>query len=400
MSNPSLLKRYMRAFLSYSTKDFVLSEKLYQQLNALLSSIWIDRLEMRAGDNLSDKIKEGISTSDVLLVLVTKHSIKSAWVREEIKIAMELGTAGKGPKIVPLVLFPCNVPATLRGKLYVKISRQDLKINEILRAIYRDDFVLTLKLTNEFQLDRASLAASLGQYLGGLPKKIRVNVDNRNFNDRVTKVLQHTMKHKQIFIDNVDRLRQLDEELPVSLPAFWSSLAAISEQLISDLFDKGGQDLGTVREITDAIESIFEYSLHSLAFYLSPVIFPDEAKSLKELGLATFLIHNYCTDPRELTFKRIGVSQSRDFHVIDLVGKDGYIVTRVWAPISQNDHYDLQGGMRADVSPVAPHWYREYMPQIVGREILHNSLHSGLPIEKWNQRLGLHLDDYEEAGLG
>ncbi len=391
----------MRTFLSYSTRDFGLSEKLYQQLKDHVSSVWIDRLEMRAGDTLPDKIKEGISNSDNLLVLVTKNSIRSSWVRKEIKIAIDLGSAGKGPRIIPLVLHPCSVPRNLKDKLYVKIERQNLKIQEIIKAIYHKDYVLSLRLTSDFELDRASLARDLGEYLTASARDIHVHIENGGFNDKVRTVLKKTRKHRKIFIDNVDRLRQIDESLPVTLPAFWSSLAAISEELLTDLFAREGRSLGAAREITDAIEGIFEYSLRSLAFYLSNGIFQNEAESQKETGLARFILHNQCSNLRELTYKRLGILSGYEYHAIDLIAREGFMHTRVWAPVSDNDLSDLYPlGVRVEVSPVSVHWYKEYLPQIIGREILFNALYDGLSLQRGDRVVGLHMDNYEKAGLG
>lgn len=389
----------MRVFLSHSTKDSGLSEKLYQDLRERALSVWIDRIEMRAGDVLLDKIKDGIANSDVLLVLVTKNSVKSSWVRKEIKIAYELGLNGNGPRVVPLVLQPCSIPTSLKGKLHIKIGRNNLKISEIIKSIYPESFIVKLSLSRDFELDGAGLFKSLRDYFTGDFKKIHIFIENGNFNEQVKSVLKNTMEHRQFFVDGADRLSRINESLPVVLPVFWSSLAAVAEQLIADLYNKAGKHLGTLREITNSLIAIFEYSLHSMAFYLSDAILADEAASLGHDGLARFMMRNDCTDRRELICKRQGL-KLHDLHAVDLVAKEGFMHTRVWAQLSWNDTMDLQPGVKVEASVAGIHWYDEHLPQVIGREILTTCLHGGLPLQKGERIIGLHMENYVKAGLG
>jgi hypothetical protein len=104
----------MKVFISYSTKDQSLANKLYDELQDRAISAWIDRMEIRPGDSLIKKIKEGIGSADALLVLITKNSVRSKWVQKEVRIASSLQKKEEGPRIIPLVIAPCKIPNSLK----------------------------------------------------------------------------------------------------------------------------------------------------------------------------------------------------------------------------------------------------------------------------------------------
>ena len=50
---------------------------------------WIDKIELKPGDYLKKKIDTGVGSSNFILPILTPNSIKSKWVRYEIKKAFE-----------------------------------------------------------------------------------------------------------------------------------------------------------------------------------------------------------------------------------------------------------------------------------------------------------------------
>src|SRR5919112_5585033 len=112
----------MKIFISYSTKDLILSKNLYTALQDRAISAWIDRMEIRPGDSLIKKIKEGIGSADALLVLITKNSVRSKWVQKEVRIASSLQRKEGAPRIIPLVVAPCKIPSSLKKIKYLSID--------------------------------------------------------------------------------------------------------------------------------------------------------------------------------------------------------------------------------------------------------------------------------------
>lgn len=356
---------------------------------------------MRGGDDLEAKIRKGIANSDALTVLITRNSIKSAWVRKEIKFASELETDISHPRIVPLVLDSCAVPKALKGRLYVKIKRNDLNLSEIVKAIYDNSFILRVSMNDELQFDRESFVRDLGEFLmnGDSRMAIKVVIENDDFNGKIRAILRESLSHREVNRGTVNFISRMYEESTIAMPAFWVSLAAILEQLVNDLVQLSGRSLGTVRETANSIESILEYSFNALAFHLSGAINPDKAESNGHRGIARFFERNNMQDRRELILKRLRLNGNDRLYAIDLVPKDEFLFTRVYAPLDAQDHMYLQFGEKVEASVVGPHWYDEYLPQIVARELLVKSLFSGVRLQTSGNQIGLHMDNYVKAGL-
>ena len=79
--------RFQTCFLSYSSKDAVFAEKLYQSLVAAGVRMFWDRFDVVPGERLEDQIIEAIHELDRLLVVLSPHSMASEWVKKEIQLA-------------------------------------------------------------------------------------------------------------------------------------------------------------------------------------------------------------------------------------------------------------------------------------------------------------------------
>jgi hypothetical protein len=77
-------------FLSYSTKnrDFVL--KLRDALEELQYSTWMDNHHLKGGDEWVKEIELNLQNSKALIVVVSKESNDSAWVKRETICAEQL----------------------------------------------------------------------------------------------------------------------------------------------------------------------------------------------------------------------------------------------------------------------------------------------------------------------
>ena len=108
----------MKIFLSHSSKDKPFVEKLAKDILALDVEVWLDKWEMRVGDSLFDKIEEGLETSDYLIVILSKNSVNSLWVKKELNAFLCDEISSKNVKILPALIDDCSIPIFLREKLY------------------------------------------------------------------------------------------------------------------------------------------------------------------------------------------------------------------------------------------------------------------------------------------
>lgn len=108
-------------FLSYSRRDRDLAERLAGDLKARGFKVWWDSWEMEAGDSLPRRIEEAVSRSACFGILLSPDAVASRWVRAELDLALTMEIEG-GLKILPILHRPCELPLSLRGKVWADFT--------------------------------------------------------------------------------------------------------------------------------------------------------------------------------------------------------------------------------------------------------------------------------------
>ncbi|GAA3342957.1 hypothetical protein GCM10020358_39890 [Amorphoplanes nipponensis] len=111
-------------FISYNHADRRLVEGFAEQLRREGVRLWYDRWEMSPGDVLRDRISDGIVRAKHFMVLISRSSLRSRWVRYELNSGMieeiESGTA----KVIPVLgqgVRHEDLPADLRAKYHLDL---------------------------------------------------------------------------------------------------------------------------------------------------------------------------------------------------------------------------------------------------------------------------------------
>ena len=105
-------------FLSHNYQDKEFVRKLALDLECHGIRVWLDEAELKIGDSLIEKIRDGIDNVNYVAVILSSNSIKSRWVQKEIDVAMTLEINGNEIKVLPLMLEMCELPGFLLGKFY------------------------------------------------------------------------------------------------------------------------------------------------------------------------------------------------------------------------------------------------------------------------------------------
>ncbi len=105
-------------FISYSSKDKVFAARLASDLKAKGLRVWYDQWELRVGDSLLDKIGAGISSNDYLVVILSKSSVASEWVKKELNAALIKELGEKRVVVLPVLIEDCKIPPLLSDKIY------------------------------------------------------------------------------------------------------------------------------------------------------------------------------------------------------------------------------------------------------------------------------------------
>ena len=113
-----------KVFISYSRKDMSFVKTLAEDLEEQGFDVWYDLTDIGAGDRWAQEIQEGISQSEIFVIVVSLNSLKSEWVEKEFLFASK-----RGLKIVPLLYELCELPLWLLNIQYVDVVGRNYKKN-------------------------------------------------------------------------------------------------------------------------------------------------------------------------------------------------------------------------------------------------------------------------------
>ena len=97
-------------------------DKLARKLKASGVDVWIDTWMIKVGDSIIDKINEGIRASDFLIVVLSRASLNSNWVREELNAATIKNIERKHAFILPILIEDCKMPALLQHRKHANFK--------------------------------------------------------------------------------------------------------------------------------------------------------------------------------------------------------------------------------------------------------------------------------------
>ena len=178
----------MRLFFCHSSKDKPFVRELIDLLPEVVRS-WVDENELHAGQSIKDILRTAIESSDFVVAILSSDSIRSDWVKYELKTAMK--NESTRDRILPIVIDDTldRIPGFIRGRKYLylhdrsqgqvkEISKQLLESvvffvveNDPMISLFREQSDM-LRIVAPVRAGRA--ASTIGPELHELvPKKIR-----------------------------------------------------------------------------------------------------------------------------------------------------------------------------------------------------------------------------------
>ena len=92
-------------FISHSHENGRFIELLVSKIRADKSvKPWIDTDHITTGVNILGAVREGLSSMDTFIVLVSRSSLHSVWVREEVECALQKHLRGESVLIMPFII--------------------------------------------------------------------------------------------------------------------------------------------------------------------------------------------------------------------------------------------------------------------------------------------------------
>jgi hypothetical protein len=96
--------QFYSCFISYSSRDQKFADRLYADLRQKSIRCWLATEDLKIGDKFRTRINDAIRVHDKLLVVLSEHSVKSAWVEDEVEAALERETRDGGTVLFPIRL--------------------------------------------------------------------------------------------------------------------------------------------------------------------------------------------------------------------------------------------------------------------------------------------------------
>ena len=107
-------------FISHNKADKDTARQIGMSLVAEEIKVWFDEWEISAGDSIVEQINTGLKGCTHFIVIWSKNSAKSNWVRRELNSTLNRAIQSGAPKLIPIILDETPIPELLAGIQYIK----------------------------------------------------------------------------------------------------------------------------------------------------------------------------------------------------------------------------------------------------------------------------------------
>ncbi len=114
---------YYTCFISYSSHDQHFVEILYRDLRKAGVLCWFASEDLNAGDKFPAEITEAVQSREKLLVVLSKSSLKSDWVRKEVQLARQKEGNGNREVLLPIRLDSAISSSTVDWAIAIRKRR-------------------------------------------------------------------------------------------------------------------------------------------------------------------------------------------------------------------------------------------------------------------------------------
>jgi hypothetical protein len=151
-----------RVFISHSRQDKPFVRKLVEQLRQHHLKLWFDEQEIKVGQSIVTRISEGLKDSDYLMVILSRASVASRWVREELNAALMNEISDKGTVVLPVLIENCDIPVLLRSRLYADFRTNfEQGLHSLLAVFEQEEKTAAQVSTGPTQIPAAPCSSSL-----------------------------------------------------------------------------------------------------------------------------------------------------------------------------------------------------------------------------------------------
>jgi hypothetical protein len=164
---------HKKLFISYSNSDREFAARFATALQEMGQEVWFAEWEIGPGDSLVEKIfEQGLREADAFAVILSRESVRSKWVREELNVAV-IKRIQNLTRVIPVLREDVEIPTALRALHWVDM-RSDFdtgvrSIVNVLRGVTQKPplgpLPAHLESINEPVSGLSRLASTVGRFL-------------------------------------------------------------------------------------------------------------------------------------------------------------------------------------------------------------------------------------------
>ena len=125
-----------KVFISHRTADMSEATRLAEDIRDAGHEAWLDAWEIEMGDSIVQKIMEGLSDANYVVLCLSSHGVMSTWISREWMSALARQLNGEGVKLLPVRLTGGSTPAIIADiKCPDLVADWSGGLAELLRAI-------------------------------------------------------------------------------------------------------------------------------------------------------------------------------------------------------------------------------------------------------------------------
>lgn len=127
-----------RVFICHSSFDKVFAELVAADLKGHSLIPWLDKEQVFAGDDVLERIGEGLRAMDFLIFIVSQDALKSPWIERELKFAVRQEIEQRRVLILPFIIDSTpstQLPWYLHASLAQRITADQQGVATIVNSV-------------------------------------------------------------------------------------------------------------------------------------------------------------------------------------------------------------------------------------------------------------------------
>lgn len=218
-------------FISYKKEELGTARLIADALEAQGWTVWLDSSKLRAGEYFDDIIEEAIKKAACVIVVWSRRSITSSYVKKEASLALDLG------KLVPVAIDNAQLPLRFRDLHTIQLQGwdgspffgafQELsknigdKINLLVASASGDDYRQVAGLRQKLADDLRAIEKKYAAQLTSIKMEFWTDSDGKEFSELGNRAMEMEEKFHKVSEENIDAARKIEKIAKLGTKCVW-----------------------------------------------------------------------------------------------------------------------------------------------------------------------------------